>query len=215
MAAPDRLEDPAAFAAWLFHQECQFLRGIAKLDDLPPQAEAEVAFAGRSNVGKSSLLNALTGQNQLARTSRTPGRTQQINFFSLGPADHRVGLVDLPGYGYAKASKRDIAAWTDLVRDYLRGRVTLRRAFILVDSRHGLKDSDLETMTLLDQAAVAYQVILTKADKPRTAGVTAVRDAVTAVLKKHPAAHPEVLATSSREKIGLEAVREVIAELAT
>ncbi len=215
MAAPDRTAEPAAFAAWLFRQECQFLRGAAKLDDLPPATGDEVAFAGRSNVGKSSLLNALTGQNRLARTSRTPGRTQQINFFALGAANHRVGLVDLPGYGYAQASKRDIAAWTGLVRDYLRGRVTLRRVFVLVDARHGLKDSDRSTMDLLDQAAVAYQVVLTKADKPHSGAVAATREAVANALKKHPAAAPEVLATSAREKIGLEAVREAIAALAT
>ena len=210
MAGPDRSQDPAGFAAWLFRQECTFVRGVAKLADLPPAEGDEVAFAGRSNVGKSSLLNALTGHNQLARTSRTPGRTQQINFFALGG---KMGLVDLPGYGYARASKRDIAAWTGLVRDYLRGRVNLRRVFILVDSRHGLKSSDEETMAMLNQAAVPYQVVLTKADKPHSSGVAAVSAAVTAALTKQPAANPEVLTTSAREKLGLEAVREAIAGL--
>ena len=146
----------------LFAQECHFTWGSASLSDLPPQGLPEIAFAGRSNVGKSSLVNALTGRKTLARISHTPGRTQQLNFFALGG---RLSLVDLPGYGYAKVSKTLSQGWTETLKGYLRGRVTLRRALVLIDGRHGIKDSDTEILKLLDETAVATQVVLTKMDK--------------------------------------------------
>jgi GTP-binding protein len=209
-AAPtddERLE----FGRWLFAQPCTFLRGVVQLDSLPEPGLPEVAFAGRSNCGKSSLLNALTGRRSLARTSNTPGRTQQLNFFGLGG---RLWLVDLPGYGYARASKTDIAAWNQTLRDYLRGRPTLRRLCILIDGRHGIKSNDEEMMAMLDTAAVSYQVVLTKIDK-LTAGALAARiDATAQTLKNHPAAMPDPVATSARNGAGIEALRGEIAMLA-
>lgn len=194
----------------LFAQPCDFFWGAARLDDLPEARLPEVAFAGRSNVGKSSLLNALTGRKTLARTSNTPGRTQQLNFFDLGG---RLVLVDMPGYGYAKESKSKVEAWTDLVRSYLRGRVTLRRVCLLIDGRHGLKPNDAETMKILDQAAVPYQVVLTKADKPKRGERDAVVKATEAGLKKHPGAHPEVVVTSSETGEGIADLRARLAAL--
>ena len=193
----------------LFAQRCDFLIAAAEPAQLPELGLPEVAFAGRSNVGKSSLVNALTGRRTLARTSSTPGRTQQLIFFDLGG---RLILVDLPGYGYASASKQAIKAWTGLTRAYLRGRSELRRVCLLIDSRHGLKDGDRAIMTLLDEAAVSYQAILTKADKSKEAALHSVREAVAKELAKHPAAHPEVLATSAQKGTG---VAELRAELAT
>jgi GTP-binding protein len=193
----------------LFAQECRFVMGAASLEGLPASDLVEVAFAGRSNVGKSSLINALTGRSGLARASNTPGRTRQINFFRLANA---LMLVDLPGYGYARAPKREVAAWTRLVGDYLRGRPPLRRLMLLIDARHGLKDSDRELMAMLDGAAVSYQGVLTKIDKADD--LEAVRAEVAAELAKHVAAHPELLATSAVTGAGIEEMRDAIAALA-
>jgi GTP-binding protein len=190
----------------LFAGGAQFLKGVVAMDGLPPADRVEVCFAGRSNVGKSSLINALTGQNGLARTSNTPGRTQEINFFTL--ADRFI--VDLPGYGFAKAPPRTVDAWQRLVRSYLAGRPTLRRAFVLIDSRHGVKPPDEEIMGLLDRAAVPFQAVLTKADKK--GGVPL--DAVRARLAPHPAAFPEIVATSASRGDGIATLRAVIAGIA-
>ncbi|MDE1149339.1 MAG: ribosome biogenesis GTP-binding protein YihA/YsxC [Azospirillaceae bacterium] len=195
----------------LFAKECEFKWGAAAQGDLPPQNLPEVAFAGRSNVGKSSLVNALTGRKTLARTSHTPGRTQQLNFFDLGD---RLSLVDMPGYGYAKESKEKVAAWNDFVRSYLKGRVTLRRCCLLIDSRHGFKPIDMEVMDMLDNAAVVYQVVLTKTDKLTRLALNHVHAATAGALKKHPAAHPEVLFTSSETGEGVPELRASLAALA-
>ena len=193
----------------LFAQECRFVFGAASLDRLPEPELVEVAFAGRSNVGKSSLINALTGRGALARASNTPGRTRQINFFRL---DDALMLVDLPGYGYARAPKKEIAAWTKLVDAYLRGRTPLRRLMLLIDARHGLKDSDRDLMKMLDAAAVSYQGVLTKIDKADD--LEAMKAEVSAELAKHVAAHPRLLATSAVSGAGLDETREEIASLA-
>ncbi len=206
--------DEAAIEAGrlLFARECQFVAGAASADALPTGGLLEVAFAGRSNVGKSSLVNALTGRNALARTSRTPGRTQQINFFRLHDT---LMLVDLPGYGYARASKAKIGAWTELMHDYLKGRAALRRLCLLVDSRHGLKESDRELMKELDVAAVVYQVVLTKCDKLTAGALAAMTETVADELAGHPAAHPEIIATSSQTRTGIALLRAALAALAS
>jgi GTP-binding protein len=196
----------------LFARECTFLRGVVALDTLPPFGQLpEVAFAGRSNVGKSSLINALTGRNTLARTSNTPGRTQEINFFDLAG---RMILVDMPGYGFAQAPKGMVERWTRLVKGYLRGRPVLRRAMVLVDSRHGLKDSDRDMMKLLDQAAVVFQIVLTKADKLKPHEVEAVRARTAAEIAGHVAAHPHLIVTSSEKGLGIAELRAELASLA-
>lgn len=195
----------------LFAGPCDFIISAAAYKQLPASALVDVAFAGRSNVGKSSLINALTGRKTLARTSNTPGRTQQINFFNLG---QRLHLVDLPGYGYARAPKKDVDAWNRLIRDYLRGRAQLKRVMILVDSRHGIKDTDREVFDLLNTAAVNYQVVLTKIDKIKAAEQEAVLEKTRAALSKLPAAHPGVLLTSSEKKIGIADLRARLANLA-
>lgn len=195
----------------LFAKECQFVAGAATEDMLPELYLTEVAFAGRSNVGKSSLINALTNRNTLARTSNTPGRTQQINFFNLGGQLH---LVDLPGHGYAKASKQKISIWTDLVNSYLKGRSTLRRVLLLIDARHGLKETDREVMDMLDVAAVSYQIILTKVDKSNQNDVKSITKKIEAELAKRPAAHPEIMLTSSVKGTGIETLRAELASLA-
>lgn len=195
----------------LFAQACDFVWGADRLDQLPEALLPEIAFAGRSNVGKSSLINALTGRKTLARTSNTPGRTQQLNFFDLG---RRLLLVDMPGYGYAKESKEKVEAWNDMVRRFLKGRVTLRRAFVLVDARHGLKPNDEEIMKMLDQAAVMYQVVLTKVDKVTPPALVTVKAATEKALKKHPAAFPEVHVTSSENGTGIAELRAVMTQMA-
>ncbi len=204
---PEALEDGRR----LFAQDCVFLAGAAEDEQLPDLGLPEVAFAGRSNVGKSSLVNALTGRRTLARTSHTPGRTQQINFFDLGG---RLVLADLPGYGYARASKTDISHWTGLVRRYLQGRAPLRRVCLLVDARHGLKPSDKEIMAELDKAAVPYQVILTKADKTEPRAFAALRRATEDALARQPAAHPHCPATSAKTGAGIAELRAALAALA-
>ena len=194
----------------LFKGPCVFVKGVVRVEDLPNDGRPEVAFAGRSNVGKSSLINALTGRKTLARVSVTPGRTRELNYFTLG-RDGELYLVDMPGYGYARAAKSDIKGWTRLIRDYLRGRRELKRVFLLVDARHGIKPNDIVTMKLLDEAALSYQVVLTKADKPKATELAAVQAKVEATLAKHPAAYPVVLTTSARGGSGLPELRAAVA----
>ena len=196
----------------LFKGPCTFVKGVVRIADLPNDGTPEIAFAGRSNVGKSSLINALTGRTSLARVSVTPGRTRELNFFTLGK-DGAFYLVDMPGYGYAKASKAQVKGWTRLIGDYLRGRRELKRVFLLIDARHGIKDNDKETMKLLDEAAVSYQVVLTKADKPKTSELAAIQEKVAAELSKHPAAYPQLIATSARFGSGIPELRAAIASL--
>lgn len=195
----------------LFAQQCEFLRGVLKLDDMPNADLPEITFAGRSNVGKSSLINALTGRKNLARTSVTPGRTQEINFFDLGA---RLMLSDLPGYGFAQAPKDKVEAWTDFIKLYLKGRPTLRRALVLIDARHGFKEVDRTIMKLMDDSAVNYQIIMTKADKVKPEALAIARAAVAKELTEHVAAHPEVLVTSAYDGFGIADVRAALSELA-
>jgi GTP-binding protein len=195
----------------LFAQECRFVYAAQRLDQLPPPGLPEVAFAGRSNVGKSSLVNALTGRRALARASNTPGRTRQLNFFDLGG---RLTLVDMPGYGYAEAGKDIKADWQGLMFDYLRGRPTLQRVVLLLDSRIELKASDLAVMDLLDRAAVTYELVLTKADDTKPAALARKQEEVAALSRKHPAAFPVVLTTSSQTGQGIEELRAELADLA-
>lgn len=199
--------DVMAEADRLFRRPCVFARGVVRVADLPEGSKPEVAFAGRSNVGKSSLLNALVGQKQLARTSNTPGRTREVNFFLL---DDRAHLVDLPGYGYARAPKAQVAGWNRLIEDYLRGRPGLKRVFLLIDARHGLKNSDEPILKLMDISAVSYQVVLTKADKLKKGEIEKVLARTAAELARHPAAHPRVLVTSSAKGTGLSELRAEI-----
>ncbi len=208
-AAPD--EAMVEEGRRLFAHECSFIAGVATIDGLPPDGLPEIAFAGRSNVGKSSLLNALTGRTSLARVSHTPGRTRQLNFFSLAG---RLMLVDMPGYGYAEAAKSEIAAWTDLIKLYLRGRAGLRRACVLIDARHGIKPTDRPLMDMLDEAAVSFQIVLTKADKVRGGALEALLAAVAAELAGHVAAHPVIHVTSAHESLGIAGLRGALAALA-
>jgi GTP-binding protein len=189
----------------------KFLRGVLELEQMPEGDLPEITFAGRSNVGKSSLINALTNRRDLARTSNTPGRTQEINFFDLGG---RLCLTDLPGYGFAEAPKGKVDAWTDFIRLYLKGRPTLRRAMVLIDSRHGLKDTDREIMKVMDDAAVNYQIVMTKADKMKPEALATTRDGIVRELTKHVAAHPDVLMTSAADGFGIADVRAALSELA-
>jgi len=211
MAHPsDHDEKPLFGNPWIF------IRGVPSLKFLPPEGPFEVAFAGRSNVGKSSLINALTGQKGLARTSNTPGRTQELNYFVpdgySGEGDDLppMALVDMPGYGYAQAPKEQVDAWTKLVFDYLRGRATLKRVYVLIDSRHGIKKNDEDVLTLLDKAAVSYQIVLTKTDKIKEAGVPRLIAETMEKIKKRPAAYPAVIATSSEKGKGLDDLRAAI-----
>ncbi|WP_417726680.1 ribosome biogenesis GTP-binding protein YihA/YsxC [Roseovarius sp.] len=194
----------------LFAGPVEFVKGVVAMSGLPPADRLEVCFAGRSNVGKSSLINALTGRKALARASNTPGRTQEINFFSLGESHY---LVDLPGYGYANAPVAVVQKWQALLKQYLSGRQTLRRAFVLVDARHGIKPVDEEIMTLLDGAAVTFQCVLTKTDKINAADRDRVLDQVRSKLAPHPAAFPELILTSSEKSEGLATLRATIATL--
>lgn len=196
-------------ATWLFAQHCNFEAGAHKEEQLPPDDDIpEIAFVGRSNVGKSSFLNALTGQKTLARISHTPGRTQQINFFSLA---NMLRLVDMPGYGYAKTSKSKIKAWNQLIHHYLQGRPNLRRVCILIDSRHGLKESDQAIMKLLDECAVTYQILFTKADKSTEKEQHTVQEQLAACSGDHPALHPVSIMTSAKKQIGVDIVKEELA----
>ena len=194
----------------MFAGPVDFVKGVVAMSGLPPADRLEVCFAGRSNVGKSSLINALTGRKSLARASNTPGRTQEINFFALGETRY---LVDLPGYGYAEAPIAIVAKWQALLKSYLAGRQTLRRAFVLIDARHGVKAVDEEILQLLDRSAVTFQAVLTKADKISDAERVAVIEQVKAALAKHPAAYPELVVTSSEKGDGIETLRAIIATL--
>ena len=195
----------------LFAREVLFMLSVVNLDGLPPPDRPEICFAGRSNVGKSSLINALTNRKGLARASNTPGRTRELNYFNV---DDRLNLVDLPGYGYARAPKTQISNWTRLTRSFLRGRAGLRRVFLLIDSRHGIKPSDIELMEMLDDAAVTYQLVLTKTDKIKRGELDKVMRRTSRTINKRPAAHPELMVTSSEKNTGLEDLRAEIATLA-
>ena len=195
----------------LFSKQVTFMLSVVSMATLPEPTLPEVCFAGRSNVGKSSLINALTNQNKLAKASNTPGRTRELNYFNV---DDRLRIVDLPGYGYARASKVDIAKWTALTRTFLRGRAPLRRIFLLIDSRHGLKDTDIEIMDMLDEVAVTYQIILTKIDKIKVAERDKVFEKTQKAIARRPAAFPQIILTSSEKKSGLDELRAQIGTLA-
>lgn len=208
--APEPEADQAEAARLLFAGPVDFMKGVVAMDGLPPADRPEVCFAGRSNVGKSSLINALTGRKGIARASNTPGRTQEINYFTL---DQQKFLVDLPGYGFAKAPVAVVAKWQALLKSYLAGRPTLRRAFCLIDARHGIKPVDHEIMTLLDKSAVPFQVVLTKADKLGPNALKPVLAQVEDELQKHPAAYPQLVVTSSEKGLGIPTLRAIIAGL--
>jgi GTP-binding protein len=207
-------EELAERARKLFAGPIGFLKSAPGLQFLPDSDAPEIAFAGRSNVGKSSLLNALTNRKGLARTSNTPGRTQELNFFDVG-SPSQLRLVDMPGYGFAEAPKDLVRRWRHLVNDYLRGRSALRRALVLVDSRHGLKDVDREMMRMLDDAAVSYHLVLTKGDKVKPSALGALYEATVTEAAKHPAAHPAIFTTSSETGSGIAELRTAILEAAT
>ena len=209
--APEPDQHASETGRQLFAGPVDFVKGVVAMSGLPPADRPEVCFAGRSNVGKSSLINALTGRKALARASNTPGRTQEINYFALGDSHY---LVDLPGYGYANAPLPKVAAWQALLKQYLSGRATLRRAFVLIDARHGIKEVDEEILSLLDSAAVTFQCVLTKADKVKANDREAVLTQVRGKLAKHPAAFPEIILTSSEKGDGLATLRATIAGVA-
>ncbi len=214
MTTPDTTDDETAglteAGRLLFAGSADFYAAAQTLDRLPPMESLEIAFAGRSNVGKSSLINALTGRNTLARVSHTPGRTQQLNFFRIGD---RLSLVDMPGYGYAAVEKAKVEAWTNLIHSYLKGRANLARVFVLIDSRHGLKSIDTDVLDGLDKAAVSYQVVLTKADALKKSQMEARLAGIREALAKRPAAYPEVILTSSRDDYGVADLRAAVARL--
>lgn len=209
---PEPDEALAQAAERLFERRWGFLMGVPSLDFLPEGTVSEIAFAGRSNVGKSSLINALLRQNGIARTSNTPGRTQELNFFLT--EDVPLLIVDMPGYGFARAPKGKVDAWTELIKAYLRGRQLLRRVFLLIDARHGIKKNDTEIMKMLDEAAVPYQVVLTKIDKLKVGGAEKLIELTRNALREHPAALPEVIATSSEKRLGISELRQAIFEAA-
>ena len=211
--SPEFSAEDIAKGEALFKEPCSFVKGVVSIDGLPKDGRPEVAFAGRSNVGKSSLINALVGRTSLARVSVTPGRTRELNFFTLGK-DAPLYLVDMPGYGYARAAKSEIKGWTRLIGDYLKGRRELKRVFLLIDARHGIKPNDTETMKLLDEAAVSYQAVLTKADKPKASELQAIQAKVASELAKHQAAYPQILTTSARKGSGIPELRAAIASIA-
>lgn len=208
--APEPEDEARETGRLLFAGPVDFVKGVTAMAGLPPADRVEVCFAGRSNVGKSSLINALTGRKTLARASNTPGRTQEINYFALGEARY---LVDLPGYGYAEAPVAVVAKWQALLKQYLAGRQTLRRAFVLIDARHGVKAVDEEILTLLDRSAVTFQAVLTKVDKINRSERAAVIEQVKGALARHPAAFPEIVMTSSEKGEGIETLRAIIATL--
>lgn len=195
----------------IFSGPISFLKSAPQLQFLPDPSVPEIAFAGRSNVGKSSLINALTNRNGLARTSNTPGRTQELNFFDVGdPLIFRI--CDMPGYGFAKAPPKTVKKWRYLINDYLRGRQVLQRTFVLVDSRHGIKDTDKDVLDMLDKAAVSYRIVMTKADKVKSEALAKMVEQVEAEARKHPAAHPDLLVTSSEKKQGIDELRMAVLE---
>lgn len=204
------LPETSAEIRQFFGGTADFTWAASRADALPPMKLPEIAFAGRSNVGKSSLINALTGRSSLARTSHTPGRTQQLNFFDLAS---RLTLVDMPGYGYAAVSKQKVSSWTKMIHEYLRGRRSLARVYLLIDGRHGLKEADGAILDLLDQSAVSYQIVLTKTDEIKPYEVLQRIDDTLAGVRKRPAAHPEVIATSSRKGQGVDDLRRAIHDL--
>ncbi|MFV1878562.1 ribosome biogenesis GTP-binding protein YihA/YsxC [Nioella sp.] len=206
--APKPETEEAEKGRLLFAAGSEFLKGVVAMDGMPPGDKIEVCFAGRSNVGKSTLINAVTGRKALARASNTPGRTQEINFFTIADSHY---LVDLPGYGFANAPVKVVEKWQRLLKAYLSGRANLRRAFVLIDSRHGVKTVDEEIMDLLDKSAVPFQVVLTKADKIKQADMPGLLDQVRGALTKHPAAYPEIVATSSEKGVGIPTLRAIIA----
>jgi len=207
-AAPELVEQ----GRLIFAGDWRFIWAASSAESLPPMAGLEIAFAGRSNVGKSSLINALTGRNALARTSHTPGRTQELIFFE-GPDFSGLRLVDMPGYGFAAASKTKIAAWTSLIHDFLRGRANLARVYLLIDARHGLKDADTDVLKTLDSSAVSYQVVLTKTDQVKPGALKDLIATLQQQLKPRPAAFPEIIATSSKSRDGVTELRTAISQL--